>query len=455
MTKYSKKICKITKKQTNQTKRRTYRRKNSLRNKKLHGGAISVDSRSTSSTVVLPDINNLFVREFHELVINPSAQLSEQLSNSDSEFTKNYNKLLTVYNQLIANIKDKHKAIEAKIQSLDKLYSGVQLSKINPELPNLLATCDKDKKCPILGKGTFGVVYKLIIHGKEYALKVITKQESIDDSIHTMKTEVVAYNKISSLICASDSGDNELFCKFINMYCDDTTFTIYVLMEYCGKSLYDIISQCNKYISNISIIYSWLKTVAMGIQCMHKNNYAHLDIKPDNITISSTDQAKLIDFGLSYDFSETTKIPRRGTIDYAHPKLLDEKLTDITQCDIYSLGITFIQCAFAIHYPDMYAYMIEHETTIFYRLLRYIQPVGDTPTEIELTFNRAETQIYDLSDTLDDDDEFPHRQIYDAIASIKTMYPVLLQMIDSNPVTRITIPDIISACTPKPEVHSK
>ena len=58
-------------------------------------------------------------------------------------------------------------------------------------------------------------------------------------------------------------------------------------------------------------------------------------------------------------------------------------------------------------------------------------------------------------DTSDDDDEFTHRQIYDDIASIKTMYPVLLQMIDSNPDTRITIPDIISACTPKPEVHSK
>ena len=229
------------------------------------------------------------------------------------------------------------------------------------------------------------------------------------------------------------------------MYCDDTTFTIYVLMEYCGKSLFDVFGYTDEYTSITNdeekiknTIYSWLKTVAMGIQCMHKHKYAHLDIKPDNITISSTGQAKLIDFGLSYDFRETTKIQIQGTVHYIHPKMFVGTLTDITKCDIFALGITVIECAFALTNKPIYSACLSMKNgdIIFYQLLKYLhnEPSKSIDTIIAyVTGYRATTIIVG---------EYTIHDLFTAIKLIKDNHPLFMRMITDQ----CTIAEIIAEC---------
>ena len=80
---------------------------------------------------------------------------------------------------------------------------------------------------------------------------------------------------------------------------------------------------------------------------MHDNNYVHLDIKPENITIYGNDdinqcESKLIDFGVAKNIdglSYMNSIYSVGTEHYMAPELNSEtKPSDYTKCDIYSLG---------------------------------------------------------------------------------------------------------------------
>jgi serine/threonine protein kinase len=49
-----------------------------------------------------------------------------------------------------------------------------------------------------------------------------------------------------------------------------------------------------------SLAYQFLK----GVQFMHQQNVAHLDLKPDNIVVTSTQQLLIIDFSVSVQVPE-------------------------------------------------------------------------------------------------------------------------------------------------------
>ena len=82
--------------------------------------------------------------------------------------------------------------------------------------------------------------------------------------------------------------------------------------------------------------------ICNGLEAVHTTaNYAHLDIKPDNILIGDDYQLKLTDFG----FAEPTslEISRRcGTESYCAPEIHEgSKAYHGIQADIFSLGVVF------------------------------------------------------------------------------------------------------------------
>jgi len=83
--------------------------------------------------------------------------------------------------------------------------------------------------------------------------------------------------------------------------------------------------------------------ILQGLAYCHREGVAHLDIKPDNILLNaSRDEAKLADFGCSYDFKKGVKIrPMRpfGTLVYSAPEVVRGESFLPEKADVWSAGI--------------------------------------------------------------------------------------------------------------------
>ncbi|HBY97757.1 MAG TPA: hypothetical protein DEP84_28085 [Chloroflexi bacterium] len=87
----------------------------------------------------------------------------------------------------------------------------------------------------------------------------------------------------------------------------------------------------------------WTQQILSGLSVVHAEAVVHGDIKPQNILVDRTGQAKLVDFGTSRHLSDVwvwTK--RQGTEPYWAPEVaIDERRSLIS--DIYSLGVVLYE----------------------------------------------------------------------------------------------------------------
>lgn len=89
-------------------------------------------------------------------------------------------------------------------------------------------------------------------------------------------------------------------------------------MEYCGKGdLYRIIQENDLTEEKCK---DYLKGIIKGVNFLHKNNFIHRDLKPQNILITDKDKVKIADFGLSRYLSEDQMAQSScGTPSYTAP----------------------------------------------------------------------------------------------------------------------------------------
>lgn len=186
-----------------------------------------------------------------------------------------------------------------------------------------------------IGVGGTAVVYKAkdTILNRNVAVKVL-KNELSDDE------EFVAKFKREATSVASISDIN-----IVNIYDVGADGKInYIVMEYIdGKTLKEIIKQEKK----IDI----KKIIAIGVQitkaldCAHKNNIIHRDIKPHNIMVTKEGLVKVTDFGIakasnSVTITSTNKVV--GSAHYLSPEQAQGKQVDC-RTDIYSFGIVLYE----------------------------------------------------------------------------------------------------------------
>ena len=99
--------------------------------------------------------------------------------------------------------------------------------------------------------------------------------------------------------------------------------------------------------------------ICEGLEYCHQNGIAHVDLKPDNILLSSDNTIKLADFGLSdFNPSEEKRSEVKGTKIYMAPEVLKGELYDPFRADIWSLGITLFQmvsCGYITQVENMMA----------------------------------------------------------------------------------------------------
>jgi len=89
---------------------------------------------------------------------------------------------------------------------------------------------------------------------------------------------------------------------------------------------------------NEVLIRTYFHQLIEGLDVLHSNGAAHLDLKLENLLLDENYNLKLADFDLSY-MPEDKVVTTRGTMHFRAPELLDRSCSNPQAADIYSLGI--------------------------------------------------------------------------------------------------------------------
>ena len=185
-------------------------------------------------------------------------------------------------------------------------------------------------KLKLLGEGAFSQVWKVRnkITGKEYAMKIIEKNQKYKEKL--------IFNEIEIL----KRLDHPNIIKILEFYSLPEEF--YIITEYCPEG--DLFNEIKK-----GIIFSENQTafiiyqILNAIRYCHKMRVIHEDIKPENIMITKRDEnnylfIKLIDFGTAKIFKEGNL--QKGVVGSAYymaPEVLKGNYNE--ECDIWSIGV--------------------------------------------------------------------------------------------------------------------
>lgn len=117
---------------------------------------------------------------------------------------------------------------------------------------------------------------------------------------------------------------------------EDTPVGPAILMEYVeGENLGDFIA------SNPSQVHrkAVLQDILDGMDYLHHRGVIHNDLKPDNILVTRTGTARIIDFGLSASIDSIYRGCVGGTGGYTAPEILRGNRPAGPASDIYSIGV--------------------------------------------------------------------------------------------------------------------
>ncbi|XP_053308708.1 serine/threonine-protein kinase 17A-like [Spea bombifrons] len=185
-----------------------------------------------------------------------------------------------------------------------------------------------------LGRGKFAVVKKCVEleTGKEYAAKFLRKRRKGQDC----RGEVV--NEIAILEMARFSP---YVVDLHEVY--ETNNEIVLVMEYAAGG--EIFNQCvadqDEAFTEKDVI-RLIRQILHGILYLHRNNVVHLDLKPQNILLTSSNplgDIRIVDFGLSRQVDSIKEVREiLGTPEYVAPEVLNYEPIS-TATDMWSIGV--------------------------------------------------------------------------------------------------------------------
>ncbi|XP_018332374.1 membrane-associated tyrosine- and threonine-specific cdc2-inhibitory kinase [Agrilus planipennis] len=194
-----------------------------------------------------------------------------------------------------------------------------------------------------VGEGSFGNVYRA--RSKEdneyYAIKVAKNN-------HTSYSE-----KFGEVLRLEKIEEHERCVKYFLAW--EEQGHLYIQLELCMTSL-DKYAQQNHYIPEQQM-WDILIDILEALKHLHNRNLIHLDIKPENIMITSEGIYKLGDFGLLLDLNEfknkknhhSSVNVSEGDSKYLAAEVLQEIYT--TASDVFSLGISMLELATDLMLP--------------------------------------------------------------------------------------------------------
>ena len=177
-----------------------------------------------------------------------------------------------------------------------------------------------------IGKGGYSSVYRVThkIFNIDFAAKVMMIEEEYMWS--TFQAEVEALKQL----------DHENIIRLYDTFREDKLF--FMILEYCPNgSLMDemIPNKGLPFDRLVSVIFQIINAL---IYC-HEKNFAHCDLKPQNVLIDKYGRPKLSDFGLTvFQVNEESR-EFKGTLAYTPPELLTKTPHSKILADIWSLGV--------------------------------------------------------------------------------------------------------------------
>ncbi|MGV8980248.1 Stk1 family PASTA domain-containing Ser/Thr kinase [Clostridium sp.] len=186
-----------------------------------------------------------------------------------------------------------------------------------------------------IGEGGMAIVYKAKCHllNRYVAVKILKEEFSNNiDFMEKFKKEAAS--------AASLSSNN-----IVNIYDVGHENDInYIVMEYIkGKTLKQVILDNGSMDNNKVIDYGI--QIAKALECAHKNNIIHRDIKPHNILVTEDGTVKVTDFGIAKASSSVTITNTStvmGSAHYFSPEQAKASFVDF-RTDIYSFGIVLYE----------------------------------------------------------------------------------------------------------------
>jgi beta-lactam-binding protein with PASTA domain/tRNA A-37 threonylcarbamoyl transferase component Bud32 len=188
-----------------------------------------------------------------------------------------------------------------------------------------------------IGEGGMAIVYKAKCRllNRYVAVKILKEEFSNNiDFMEKFKREAASVASLSSN-------------NIVNIYDVGHEGDInYIVMEYIkGKTLKQIILQNGSMDCNLVIDYGM--QISNALECAHKNNIIHRDIKPHNILVTEDGTVKVTDFGIAKASSSVTITNTSTVMGSAHYFSPEQAKASFVDCrtDIYSFGIVLYEMA--------------------------------------------------------------------------------------------------------------
>ncbi|XP_015114804.1 mitogen-activated protein kinase kinase kinase 7 [Diachasma alloeum] len=177
----------------------------------------------------------------------------------------------------------------------------------------------------VVGKGSFGVVYKAKWRGRYVAVKHI----NTEGERRAFAVEVRQLSRVSHP-------------NIVRLYGACTTDPVCLVMEYAeGGSLYNVLHCEPKPHYTAGHAISWALQCAKGVQYLHSMKpkpLIHRDLKPPNLLLILGGRTlKICDFGTACDLN-TYMTNNKGSAAWMAPEVFEgSKYTE--KCDIFSWGV--------------------------------------------------------------------------------------------------------------------
>jgi len=183
-----------------------------------------------------------------------------------------------------------------------------------------------------LGEGSYGSVYKAVHKESKQVLAI--KQVPVDTDLQDIIKEISIMQQ-----CVSP-----YVVRYYGSYFKNTD--LWIVMEYCGAGSVSDIMRLRKKTLTEEEIATVICDTLKGLEYLHLRKKIHRDIKAGNILLNMEGHAKLADFGVAGQLTDT--MAKRNTVIgtpyWMAPEVIQEIGYDCV-ADIWSLGITALEMA--------------------------------------------------------------------------------------------------------------
>uniref|UniRef100_H2Y8Q1 Serine/threonine-protein kinase ULK3 n=1 Tax=Ciona savignyi TaxID=51511 RepID=H2Y8Q1_CIOSA len=189
-----------------------------------------------------------------------------------------------------------------------------------------------------LGRGTYATVYKAYRKSSEHrqviAVKCILKSNLNRTSIENLLVEIEILKQIK----------HEHVVELLDFQWDQ--HYIYLIMEFCGGGDLCGFIQARRMLPEHTV-RRFLQQIASAVKTLHEHNISHMDLKPQNILLTSHSQPvlKIADFGFAQHFEAIDDFSLRGSPLYMAPEMMLRKSYG-PKVDLWSIGVILYESLF-------------------------------------------------------------------------------------------------------------